>query len=157
METEKIQRCIDNGSDIRDALAAKEELTAIETALAAKDDALISVVDDDAGNSSTVLIRAHAEWVKTVTGHSEESLAEVAEWFNALACSIDTCEAAISPPTEPKECEWLNDPADDSNDMWQTDCGHDFSLNDGTPSDNDMEFCHYCGKKLVERGVENDE
>ena len=77
----------------------KAELKAIETALAAKDAALIGVVDDDAGNSSTVLIRAHAEWVKTVMGHSEESLAEVAEWFNALACRIDTCEAALSPPT----------------------------------------------------------
>lgn len=33
MKTEAIKRCIDNGSDVRDALAAQVELCAIETEL----------------------------------------------------------------------------------------------------------------------------
>lgn len=33
---------------------------------------------------------------------------------------------------------------------WQTGCGHSFSLNEGTPSQNFMRFCCYCGLPLVE-------
>jgi len=40
MKTDAIQRCIDNGADIRDAVAAQIELAAIEKALDEKDKAL---------------------------------------------------------------------------------------------------------------------
>ena len=55
------------------------------------------------------------------------------------------------------ECEWVQeDPFGDFCDTWQTDCGHEFVYIDGTPSDNDANFCCYCGKKLVERVVEEE-
>lgn len=31
---------------------------------------------------------------------------------------------------------------------WETSCGGLFVINDGTPKENDMKFCPYCGKEL---------
>lgn len=42
-------------------------------------------------------------------------------------------------------CTWTED-----GDMWETTCGNAFSINDGTPKDNDMKFCCFCGKTLEE-------
>lgn len=33
---------------------------------------------------------------------------------------------------------------------WETDCDNMFTLNEGTPSDNRMKFCCFCGGELVE-------
>ena len=46
----------------------------------------------------------------------------------------------------PKECPWVQE--DDSSDTWDTGCGNRFVLNEGTPVDNGMRFCCYCGKAL---------
>lgn len=43
-----------------------------------------------------------------------------------------------------RECAW----AKDSDGNWDTLCGHCFVLESGTPRDNDMEFCCYCGGSL---------
>lgn len=43
-------------------------------------------------------------------------------------------------------CGWEQD--DDG--IWQTECGNAFELNAGTPEDNHMEFCPYCGKVLID-------
>ena len=40
-----------------------------------------------------------------------------------------------------------------SNDYWQTGCGGAFSLDEGTPAQNDIKFCPYCGHSLVESDV----
>lgn len=51
-------------------------------------------------------------------------------------------------PTDPKEhptvCGWQRD--EDGND--HTDCGGTWCLDDGTPPENDMKFCPYCGKLI---------
>jgi len=45
-------------------------------------------------------------------------------------------------------CMWkLDDP--DYN-TWGTECGHFFSLDEGTPTNNRMAFCCYCGKPIKE-------
>lgn len=31
---------------------------------------------------------------------------------------------------------------------WHTACGNDFTINEGTPKDNEMKFCCYCGKPI---------
>lgn len=36
---------------------------------------------------------------------------------------------------------------------WATTCDHEFILNDGTPKDNEMVYCPFCGKKLVVVGA----
>ena len=43
-------------------------------------------------------------------------------------------------------CTWKYD---DSNDYWETSCGNTFVLLDGTPNDNNMKFCCYCGGQIV--------
>ena len=45
-------------------------------------------------------------------------------------------------------CEWVQD--DDDSDAWGTQCRRMFIIIDGTPTDNRMTFCCYCGKPLVE-------
>lgn len=50
-----------------------------------------------------------------------------------------------------KKCKWKQDEYD----IWETDCGNLFVVNDGTPSENKMKFCPYCGKELVESVYKN--
>ena len=52
---------------------------------------------------------------------------------------------------EPKRgptCLWSR--ADDDTDVWETSCGHAFTIIEGTPGDNHMEFCCYCGRRVDE-------
>lgn len=45
------------------------------------------------------------------------------------------------------ECVWAQDHED--SDVWVARCGQYFTLNEGTPSDNSMKFCCFCGRSLV--------
>lgn len=47
-------------------------------------------------------------------------------------------------------CEWSLD--NDEENCWLTSCENMFYLVDGTPEDNEMKFCCYCGKVLVMNG-----
>lgn len=48
-----------------------------------------------------------------------------------------------------KACRWSRATAGDiASDWWTTSCGNSFVLNDGTPSENNMRFCCYCGGAL---------
>lgn len=53
--------------------------------------------------------------------------------------------AAPQPPGE--SCTWFEDP--DGN--WGTECDEMFQFTTGGPQENDMKFCCYCGKPLLER------
>jgi hypothetical protein len=33
---------------------------------------------------------------------------------------------------------------------WSTSCGHEYVINEGTPSENQMKFCTFCGKEIRE-------
>ena len=46
------------------------------------------------------------------------------------------------------ECSW-GEEDEESND-WITGCGGMFNITDGTPTDNHMRFCCYCGKPIDE-------
>jgi len=51
--------------------------------------------------------------------------------------------------TEPEDvCNWTQEDWD--SDMWSGSCGACWSLNDGTPEENDMKYCTNCGKRLVQ-------
>lgn len=52
----------------------------------------------------------------------------------------------------PNTCVWT----EDGDGAWDTGCGNLFVLNEGSPSDNEMKFCCYCGGKL-EQVVYDDE
>ena len=49
-------------------------------------------------------------------------------------------------------CTWEYD---DDDDYWGTSCGDAFCITDGTPAENKMHYCPYCGKKLVEKEKEH--
>ena len=43
-------------------------------------------------------------------------------------------------------CQW----EDDINGVWETECGNEFELIEGTPVGNNMKYCCYCGRPLEE-------
>ena len=43
-------------------------------------------------------------------------------------------------------CKWKQD----ADGCWDTDCDHKYEIDSGTPSENEMKFCTFCGKKLKE-------
>jgi len=45
-------------------------------------------------------------------------------------------------------CRWVQE--DEWSDLWETGCKHYFVINEGTPRDNSMGYCCYCGKPLEE-------
>lgn len=45
-------------------------------------------------------------------------------------------------------CVWRNDPETDNS--WDTSCRQLFEIYDGTPTENGMTFCCYCGKPIRE-------
>jgi hypothetical protein len=49
---------------------------------------------------------------------------------------------------EPQTCAWSQE--DPDGDCWNTDCGETFCVTDGTPRENKMSFCCFCGKTLNE-------
>lgn len=64
----------------------------------------------------------------------------MAEIHDAAAKGLDTLA-----PDKPK-CTWT----DDEGGCWDTSCGHRFVVNDGTPSENSMAYCCFCGKEIEE-------
>ena len=51
-----------------------------------------------------------------------------------------------------KKCQWVYEAG-----SWATGCGYEYTINDGTPSENNMNFCLYCGKVLDEKREEGKE
>ena len=44
-----------------------------------------------------------------------------------------------------EECAWVEEDG-----YWDTDCKHVFVINEGTPEENEMRFCCYCGKRIAQ-------
>lgn len=44
-------------------------------------------------------------------------------------------------------CEWRN--VDCGDGYFETSCGEAFSLNEGSPSENNMKFCPFCGLRIA--------
>ena len=59
--------------------------------------------------------------------------------------SLDDPKAVVG---KYESCHWKVE--DNESDCWDTSCGSSFIINDGTPSENDMYYCCYCGKSLVD-------
>ena len=57
---------------------------------------------------------------------------------------------------EPETCTWQQDGDSDSG-VYGTSCRRYFNLEDGTPEDNKMAWCCYCGKKLAQALITEDE
>ena len=76
----------------------------------------------------------------------------------ALCDAAERGMNASAPPSPaapaPDACNWHQDGEDC--DTWQTGCGHYFTINDGTPMDNDFRHCCFCGKPLAQHPHEVD-
>jgi len=46
-------------------------------------------------------------------------------------------------------CTWNQD--QDYGDSWNTQCGKSFLLNDGSPHENGLQWCGFCGRPLEEQ------
>jgi hypothetical protein len=80
--------------------------------------------------------------------------------FDAETCRevADVLAAHLTASVEPQAaptCEWHLDDADDSQ-TWETQCGHAFTFNDDGPKENQIAFCGYCGKRLIESRTSTD-
>ena len=70
------------------------------------------------------------------------------ELLNAACDRIDELEAERDVKNLGGECKWT--PTHDDYNTFDTDCGQSFCLDADSPKDNNMKFCCYCGKSLVE-------
>lgn len=50
-----------------------------------------------------------------------------------------------------KTCLWSQESLD--SDCWNTSCGDAFAINEGTPKENKMIFCPYCGKRIKQEAA----
>ena len=48
------------------------------------------------------------------------------------------------------DCEWVLNEDNYDDVCYETSCGKTFIILEGTPKDNDMFYCCYCGKPLIE-------
>ena len=64
--------------------------------------------------------------------------------------------AALAQQAEPETCTWQQD-GDSESGLYATSCRRYFSLDDGTPEDNRLAWCCYCGKRLVQELITEDE
>ena len=66
--------------------------------------------------------------------------------------------AALAQQAEPGEqtCTWFQD-GDSESGVYATSCRRYFDITDGTPEDNKMQWCCYCGKKLAQELIAENE
>lgn len=50
-------------------------------------------------------------------------------------------------------CEWKENESEYDT-TWETSCGETFVLLEGTPEENGLKFCAYCGRKLTQRAAD---
>ena len=64
---------------------------------------------------------------------------------NGYCSLMDMSEQIKALEAKEGKCKWTYD---ENYDMWETDCGGAFCLESGTPAENNMKYCSYCGKMI---------
>ncbi|QCI13062.1 hypothetical protein E6B08_17540 [Pseudomonas putida] len=71
-------------------------------------------------------------------------------WYDDALSDLLTLVEAVTPAPiaerVPQTCTWTHN-THDSN--WDTGCGEKWMLNDGTPTEHGVRFCHSCGKPVA--------
>lgn len=66
-------------------------------------------------------------------------------------------QAELGEAKKQQTCKWTPNEAYDSDYCWETECGKAYSILEGTPMENDMKFCVFCGGKLIEQALKGGE
>jgi hypothetical protein len=79
------------------------------------------------------------------------------EAYDLIAAEFAKSESMPAPAPAPsaaeirrQACTWQMDSWDEA-ELWETDCGQTWQFETGTPTDNKMSYCCYCGKPLKQR------
>ncbi len=96
----------------------------------------MSEISDELLQCSAKAPDSGARCLKT-TGHEAHTASDGETW--SPYAKTDPTQASVAP------CNW----AEDEDGNWFTDCGDGFTFIDGTPDENHMKFCCYCGKPLT--------
>jgi hypothetical protein len=75
----------------------------------------------------------------------------LADYEGPMEQAITALRVALE---QPNECHWYQDGDEDSGTYMASCSRRYFVLDDGTPTDNRMSHCCYCGKPLVEVPIE---
>lgn len=59
-------------------------------------------------------------------------------------------ELAALKEAQSSVCHWTLEELYEGDGIWNTDCGTTAAFEEGTPEENDVKFCSYCGKKMVQ-------
>jgi len=81
----------------------------------------------------------------------EGEICQNAQDYDWKKCKM--CGGTGKKPSVREECEW-KEVEEYEGESWETSCGENFVLPDGTPEENKINYCHHCGKKVkVIRGA----
>ncbi len=72
-------------------------------------------------------------------------LRDVSSWTEKGMPQTFREQIAAAQPGAPTCCKWK---FDNESDAWETACGNMFVLGTGTPAQNEMRYCPYCGEAL---------
>jgi len=68
-----------------------------------------------------------------------------------MALETDNDDVVAMFLKDERVCTWSQDSYETEYNVWNTDCARVFQLSEGTPADNGMRFCCYCGRKIIEK------
>ena len=103
---------------------------------------------NEARNYATWLFKALApqcETLDTVPG----LLTQIDNWCAGAMSDLADCQAEAEglradAETARSTCEWWED-----GEMWESSCGAAYNFLSDGPAENEHEFCHKCGKRIV--------
>lgn len=102
----------------------------------------------EAASAALKHLEANLKWADEDCG--EPSCDECGFWRNERQVATNL-QTAITEAVKP--CNWWQD-GDSESDTWATDCGHYYTIIEGTPLENGMHHCCFCGQPLIEHPIE---
>ena len=99
------------------------------------------------------LIKEHFDLDKrpfdTVIDHKTGRFQDAARYRDFASAVLAKWGSPQPVVREPLTCEWTHN---DDDGYWDTSCGKAWRFDDGGPKENNMNFCHCCGKTLRIKG-----
>jgi len=152
MKNEWLRECIrivrkgqtleDQDICLRTIEAALAELAALEAELEAckltakyLDEGAAKLVSDNAA------MRGILRRLSDVTDFDDDCADAMNEADALLALTPDSGKVLV--------CEWSGRSLWEESAVWETQCGNTFYFGDGAPCEDGIDFCCYCGKKIV--------